>query len=135
MDVVVNRLNNGQGAIGFHHGDIGFHVVSPASGIPEPRSLYPVVPKTYDRFGLATGPKSEKLTGPFGNEVATKCILGASRSSAFDAPLSPSVPAGPQRCSGWHAATRRALAVLAKFGGAALDRSRNDRAGICTAGR
>src|SRR6516162_11356220 len=75
MDVVVNRLNNGQGAIGFHHGDIGFHVVSPASGIPEPRSLYPVVPKTYDRFGLATGPKSEKLTGPFGNEVATKCIL------------------------------------------------------------
>src|SRR5215472_18463580 len=104
-------------------------------GTREPRSLYPVFPKTYDRLGLAVGPKSEKLTGPLGNEVATKCVLGASRSSAFDAPLSPSVPAGPQRCSGWHAGTRRALAVLAKFSGAALDRSRNDRAGICTAGR
>src|SRR5215472_6402223 len=81
-------------------------------------------------------PLGQKVkTGPLGNEVATKCVLGASRSSAFDAPLSPSVPAGPQRCSGWHAGTRRALAVLAKFSGAALDRSRNDRAGICTAGR
>src|SRR6516162_598470 len=32
-------------------------------------------------------------------EVATECVLGASRSSAFGAPLSPSVPADPQRCS------------------------------------
>src|SRR5215467_12297681 len=100
-----------------------------ASGIREPRSLYPVAPKTYDRLGLAAGPKSEKLTGPLGNEVATKWILGASRSSAFDATLSPSVPASPQRCSGWHAGTRGAFAVLAKFSGAALDRSRDDRAG------
>src|SRR5262245_64122890 len=106
-----------------------------ASGIREPRSLYPVVPKTYDRLGLAAGPKTERLTGPLGNEVATKCIPGASRSSAFDAPLSPSVPAGPQRGSGWHAGTRGAFAVVAKFSGAALDRSRGDRAGGCNAGR
>src|SRR5262249_44660984 len=59
-----------------------------ASGIRESRSLYPVVPRTYDRLGLAAGPKSEKLTEPLGNEVATKCVLGASRSSDFDAPLS-----------------------------------------------
>src|SRR5215831_17388588 len=106
-----------------------------ASGIREPRSLYPVVSKTYDHLGLAAGPKTEKLTGPLGNEVATKCVLGASRSSAFDAALSPGVRADPQCCSGWHAGTRRALAVLAKFSGAALDRSRDDRASVCTAGR
>src|SRR5215471_18338330 len=31
MDVVVNRLNKRQGAIGFDHGAIGFHVAPPAS--------------------------------------------------------------------------------------------------------
>src|SRR5215813_3871519 len=139
MDVVVNRLNESQGAIGFHHGAIGFHVVLQQSrvciGNSRATQLVSCGSKEYDRLGLAVGPKSEKLTGPLGNEVATKCVLGASRSSAFDAPLSPSVPAGPQRCSGWHAGSRRALAVLAKFSGAALDRSRDDRAGVCTAGR
>src|ERR1700745_423637 len=137
MDVVVNHLNYCQGAIGFH-----LHGASPAlepdmlhREFESRRSLYPVVPKTYDRLGLAAGPKSEKLTGPLGNEAATKCVLGASRSSAFDAALSPSVPADQQRCTGWHAGSRRALAVLAKFSGAALDRSRNDRRVLCTAGR
>src|SRR5262245_21306307 len=99
MDVVVNRLNKCQGTIGFH-----LHSASPeqsrsadcrcvgaghtASGIREPTQLVSVVPRTYDRLGLAAGPKSEKLTEPLGNEVATKCVLGASRSSDFDAPLS-----------------------------------------------
>src|SRR4029077_7713564 len=147
-----NRLNKCQGTIGFHlhsasrecrhkeqfRSAESLCVVAghSASGIREPPQLVSGGSESIMiDLAFAAGPKSEMLTGPSGNEVAPKCVPGASRSSAFDAPLSPSVPAGPQRCSEWHAGTWRALTILTKFSGAALDRSRNDRAGVCTAGR